>query len=80
MLAKGSRPPQQPTISAQRGINLHRREHRVALWRYRAGGMRALVRIDSDNDHAVVRSSDDTSEEAVDDTPTSSSGRRSILR
>jgi len=60
-------------IPAQRGIDVHRREHRVALGRHRAGGVRALVWIDSDDDHAVALSSDDISEEAVDDTPTSSS-------
>jgi hypothetical protein len=42
-------------------------------------GVRALVRIDSIDDHAVALSSDDTSEEAVDDSLTSRSGRRSIL-
>jgi hypothetical protein len=42
-------------------------------------GVSALVRIDSDNNHAVALSPDDTNEEAVDDTPTSSSGRRSTL-
>ena len=64
---------------AQRGIDLHRREHPAGVRVHCAGGVSTRVWINSDDDQAVDLPSNDFEYEAVDDTPTSSSGRRSNL-